>query len=68
MAKPHGRPPKVSTAIEVSLSDHDKRLVDLLYRVMNVGYSECFHVLLHGSLDLAREANESDARSLEATR
>lgn len=65
MPKPHGRPPKVGTAIEVKLADHDKRLVDQLCRVMNVGYSQCFHILLHGALDLARQSNEIDARPLE---
>jgi hypothetical protein len=65
LAKPHGRPPKVGSAIEVSFSDHDRRLVDQLCRVMNVGYSECFHILLHSAFDLARQVNENNTRSLE---
>jgi hypothetical protein len=65
LAKPHGRPPKVGTAIEVTLADRDKRLVDQLCRVMNVGYSQLFHILLHGALDVARQANENNAQSLE---
>jgi len=68
LAKPHGRPPKVGSAIEVSFSDHDRRLVDQLCRVMNVGYSECFHILLHGALDLARQANGNNIGSPEGTR
>jgi hypothetical protein len=32
---------------------------------MNVGYSECFHILLHSAFDLARQVNENNTRSLE---
>src|SRR4051794_12083563 len=64
LAKPHGRPPKVGTAIEVTLADHDKRLVDQLCHIMNVGYRQCFHILLNGALDLARESHEIDAQPL----
>jgi len=68
LAKPHGRPPKVGSAIEVSFSDHDRRLVDQLCRVMNIGYSECFHILLNGALDLASQVNENNTRPPEAIR
>ncbi len=66
MARPHGRQPKVGRAIEVTLTDYDKRRVDQFCRLMNVGYSEFFRLLLAGAFELARQSNEQESLPLEA--
>src|SRR3954447_5610913 len=68
MARPAGRPPQVNEEIKITLTDADKRRVDQLCQVMNVGYSEFFRLLLAGAFELARECNEKAARPLEAVR
>jgi hypothetical protein len=65
LKKPWGRPPKVVSVMEIALSDHDRRLVDQLCRVMGVGHSELFHILLTGSLEMAKHLN---GREMEAAR
>ena len=57
MKKPWGRPPKVVSELSIRLSDHDRRLVEQLCRLMSVGQSELFHILLTGSLEMAAEIN-----------
>ena len=65
MKKPWGRSPKVVSALKVALSDEDRRLVEQLCRLMNVGQSELFHILLTGSLQMAGELNN---RAMEVAR
>jgi hypothetical protein len=67
MRLPRGRQPKVGRAIEVTLSDYDRRRVDQFCQIMKVGYSEFFHILLAGALEMAKESSEND-RPLEAAR
>jgi hypothetical protein len=66
MARPAGRPPQVNEEVKIVLTDYDKRRVDQFCRLMNVGYSEFFRLLLAGAYELARQSNEQESRPLEA--
>ena len=68
MARPHGRQPKVGRAIEVTLTDYDKRRVDQFCQIMRVDYDEFFRILLSGAFELAKESNAQSTRPLEVVK
>jgi hypothetical protein len=65
MARPNGKPPQVNENITVTLTDKDRRYVDLMCRILGVGYSEFFRIALASVRDLSREPFE-EAEPMEA--
>jgi hypothetical protein len=68
MKLPAGKPPQVGQAIEITLTDYDKRRVDQFCQVMRVGYSEFFRLILSGAFELAKESNAQNTRPLEVVK
>ncbi|MGY1857525.1 hypothetical protein [Modestobacter sp. SYSU DS0290] len=68
MIRPKGRPPQANAAIKIILTDYDRRRVDQFCRLMNVGYSEFFRLLLAGAFSLAQQEDEQADGPMEAVK
>ncbi len=68
MRPPRGKRPQVNRDITITLTDYDKRKVDQLCQIMQVGYSELFRLILAGAFELAKESNAQNSRPLEVVR
>lgn len=64
MPRPTGRPKRLTTKMNLSVTDDDRRRVDLMCAILGVGYSEFFHLMLAGTRELAHESLAADRQTV----